>query len=390
MFSTELLGEAKQFMFKLLKNVFDNEGSDLFISADFPPSMKHQGMMKSLSSQSLTAEKTKLFAYSIMNEKQRTEFEHELECNFAITVPGVSRFRVNVFQQQLNVGMVIRTITSEIPNFEKLKLPETLKDVMMEKRGLILVVGGTGSGKSTSLAAMIDYRNENSAGHIITVEDPIEYVHKHKKSMVTHREVGVDCHSWHNALKNTLRQAPDVILIGEIRDTETMEHAIAFAETGHLCLGTLHSNNANQTLDRIINFFPEERRNQLLMDLSSNMKAIVSQRLVRTEDGVGRRAAVEIMLNTPLVSDLILKGNFHELKEIMSKSRELGMQTFDQALFDLYNENAISYEEAIRNADSKNELRLQIKLKSTRKRAEGDNLSQSFSMIEDDVENPPA
>ena len=390
MFSTELLGEAKQFMFKLLKNVFDNEGSDLFISADFPPSMKHQGMMKSLSSQSLTAEKTKLFAYSIMNEKQRTEFEHELECNFAITVPGVSRFRVNVFQQQLNVGMVIRTITSEIPNFEKLKLPETLKNVMMEKRGLILVVGGTGSGKSTSLAAMIDYRNENSAGHIITVEDPIEYVHKHKKSMVTHREVGVDCHSWHNALKNTLRQAPDVILIGEIRDTETMEHAIAFAETGHLCLGTLHSNNANQTLDRIINFFPEERRNQLLMDLSSNMKAIVSQRLVRTEDGVGRRAAVEIMLNTPLVSDLILKGNFHELKEIMSKSRELGMQTFDQALFDLYNENAISYEEAIRNADSKNELRLQIKLKSTRKRAEGDNLSQSFSMIEDDVENPPA
>ena len=390
MFSTELLGEAKQFMFKLLKNVFDNEGSDLFISADFPPSMKHQGMMKSLSSQSLTAEKTKLFAYSIMNEKQRTEFEHELECNFAITVPGVSRFRVNVFQQQLNVGMVIRTITSEIPNFEKLKLPETLKDVMMEKRGLILVVGGTGSGKSTSLAAMIDYRNENSAGHIITVEDPIEYVHKHKKSMVTHREVGVDCHSWHNALKNTLRQAPDVILIGEIRDTETMEHAIAFAETGHLCLGTLHSNNANQTLDRIINFFPEERRNQLLMDLSSNMKAIVSQRLVRTEDGVGRRAAVEIMLNTPLVSDLILKGNFHELKEIMSKSRELGMQTFDQALFDLYNENAISYEEAIRNADSKNELRLQIKLKSTRKRAEGDNLSQSFSMTEDDVENPPA
>jgi twitching motility protein PilU len=390
MFSTELLGEAKQFMFKLLKNVFDNEGSDLFISADFPPSMKHQGMMKSLSSQSLTAEKTKLFAYSIMNEKQRTEFEHELECNFAITVPGVSRFRVNVFQQQLNVGMVIRTITSEIPNFEKLKLPETLKDVMMEKRGLILVVGGTGSGKSTSLAAMIDYRNENSAGHIITVEDPIEYVHKHKKSMVTHREVGVDSHSWHNALKNTLRQAPDVILIGEIRDTETMEHAIAFAETGHLCLGTLHSNNANQTLDRIINFFPEERRNQLLMDLSSNMKAIVSQRLVRTEDGVGRRAAVEIMLNTPLVSDLILKGNFHELKEIMSKSRELGMQTFDQALFDLYNENAISYEEAIRNADSKNELRLQIKLKSTRKRAEGDNLSQSFSMTEDDVENPPA
>lgn len=386
MFSNELLSEARQFMFRLLKSVFEHEGSDLFISADFPPSMKHQGSMKPLSSQALTAEKTKLFAYSLMNEKQRAEFESELECNFAINVPDVSRFRVNVFQQQLNVGMVIRTITSEIPNFEKLKLPETLKDVVMEKRGLILVVGGTGSGKSTSLAAMIDYRNENSAGHIITVEDPVEYVHKHKKSMVTHREVGVDCHSWHNALKNTLRQAPDVILIGEIRDTETMEHAIAFAETGHLCLGTLHSNNANQTLDRIINFFPEERRNQLLMDLSSNMKAIISQRLVRTEDGVGRRAAVEVMLNTPLVSDLILKGNFHELKEIMTKSRELGMQTFDQALFDLYNEGAISYDEAIRNADSKNELRLQIKLKSTRVRENAETSSQTFSMFDEDAE----
>jgi twitching motility protein PilU len=262
--------------------------------------------------------------------------------------------------------MVIHTITAEIPNFTKLQLPTSLKDVIMEKRGLVLVVGGTGSGKSTSLAAMIDHRNENSAGHIITVEDPVEYVHKHKKSMITHREVGVDCHSWHNALKNTLRQAPDVILIGEIRDTETMEHAIAFAETGHLCLGTLHANNANQALDRIINFFPDERRNQLLMDLSSNMKAIISQRLVRTEDGRGRRAAVEIMLNTPLMSDLILKGNFHELKEVMSKSRELGMQTFDQALFDLYNQGAIAYEEALRNADSVNELRLQIKLKSSR------------------------
>jgi twitching motility protein PilU len=254
----------------------------------------------------------------------------------------------------------------EIPSFTKLQLPTSLKDVIMEKRGLVLVVGGPGSGKSTSLAAMIDHRNENSAGHIITVEDPVEYVHKHKKSMITHREVGVDCHSWHNALKNTLRQAPDVILIGEIRDTETMEHAIAFAETGHLCLDTLHANNANQALDRIINFFPDERRNQLLMDLSSNMKAIISQRLVRTEDGRGRRAAVEIMLNTPLMSDLILKGNFHELKEVMSKSRELGMQTFDQALFDLYNQGAIAYEEALRNADSVNELRLQIKLKSSR------------------------
>ena len=384
MYTAELLNEARNYMFRLLKTVFDNGGSDLFITAEFPPSMKHQGMMKPLSTQELTAEKTKLFAYSIMNDKQRGEFEKEMECNFAISIPDVSRFRVNIFQQQLNVGMVIRTITSEIPNFTKLKLPESLKNVIMEKRGLILVVGGTGSGKSTSLAAMIDHRNENSAGHIITVEDPVEYVHKHKKSMITHREVGVDCHNWHNALKNTLRQAPDVILIGEIRDTETMEHAIAFAETGHLCLGTLHSNNANQTLDRIINFFPEERRNQLLMDLSSNMKAIISQRLIRTQDGKGRRAAVEIMLNTPLIADIILKGNFHELKEIMGKSRELGMQTFDQALFDLYNEGAIGYEEALRNADSTNELRLQIKLKSDRKDPNAETPKTSFNMQHDE------
>lgn len=366
MYSAELLEEARRMMFHMLSKVVEYGGSDLFISADFPPSIKHQGLMKPLGQQNLPSDQTKLFAYSLMNEKQRLEFETELECNFAISVPNVSRFRVNVFQQQQHVGMVIRTITAEIPNFTKLQLPTSLKDVIMEKRGLVLVVGGTGSGKSTSLAAMIDHRNENSAGHIITVEDPVEYVHKHKKSMITHREVGVDCHSWHNALKNTLRQAPDVILIGEIRDTETMEHAIAFAETGHLCLGTLHANNANQALDRIINFFPDERRNQLLMDLSSNMKAIISQRLVRTEDGRSRRAAVEIMLNTPLMSDLILKGNFHELKEVMSKSRELGMQTFDQALFDLYNQGAIAYEEALRNADSVNELRLQIKLKSSR------------------------
>ena len=384
MYTADLLEEARRFMFHMLTKVVEYGGSDLFITADFPPSIKHQGLMKPFGQQTLDAEKTKLFAYSLMNEKQRKEFETELECNFAISVPNVSRFRVNVFQQQLHVGMVIRTITAEIPNFEKLRLPESLKHVIMEKRGLVLVVGGTGSGKSTSLAAMIDYRNEHSAGHIITVEDPVEYVHKHKKSMITHREVGVDCHSWHNALKNTLRQAPDVILIGEIRDTETMEHAIAFAETGHLCLGTLHSNNANQTLDRIINFFPEERRNQLLMDLSSNMKAIISQRLIRTEDGKGRRAAVEIMLNTPLISDLILKGDFHELKAIMAKSRELGMQTFDQALFDLYNDGAISYEEALRNADSTNELCLQIKLKSPRVNASVTAASsQSLSMVEE-------
>ena len=366
MYNAELLEEAKTFMFHMLTKVVEYGGSDLFITADFPPSIKLQGLMRPLGQQALTADKTKLFAYSLMNEKQRQEFETEWECNFAINVPNISRFRVNVFKQQLQIGMVIRTITSEIPTFQKLKLPESLKNVIMEKRGLVLVVGGTGSGKSTSLAAMIDHRNENSAGHIITVEDPVEYVHKHKKSMITHREVGVDCHSWQHALKNTLRQAPDVILIGEIRDTETMEHAIAFAETGHLCLGTLHANNANQALDRIINFFPEERRNQLLMDLSSNMKAIISQRLVRTQDGKGRRAAIEILLNTPLIGDNILKGQFHALKEIMSKSRELGMQTFDQALFELYNEGAISYDEALRNADSVNELRLQIKLKSTR------------------------
>jgi len=383
MYSTELLEEARKIMFHMLTKVVEYGGSDLFISADFPPSIKHQGLMKPIGQQTLTADKTKLFAYSLMNEKQRQEFETELECNFAISVPNVSRFRINVFQQQLQVGMVIRTITAEIPNFDQLKLPESLKHVMMAKRGLVLVVGATGSGKSTSLAAMIDHRNENSAGHIITVEDPVEYVHKHKKSMITHREVGVDSHSWHNALKNTLRQAPDVILIGEIRDTETMEHAIAFAETGHLCLGTLHANNANQALDRIINFFPEERRNQLLMDLSSNMKAIISQRLVRTEDGRGRRAAIEILLNTPLIGDNILKGQFHELKEIMKKSRELGMQTFDQALYDLYNEGSISYEEALRNADSMNELRLQIKLKSNRQNAASPAENSGFSMVQD-------
>lgn len=381
MYTAELLEDARRLMFHMLTKVVEYGGSDLFITADFPPSIKHQGLMKAFGQQALTADKTKLFAYSLMNEKQRKEFETELECNFAISVPNVSRFRVNVFQQQLNTGMVIRTITNEIPNFVQLKLPESLKNVIMEKRGLVLVVGGTGSGKSTSLAALIDHRNEHSAGHIITVEDPVEYVHKHKKSMITHREVGVDCHSWHNALKNTLRQAPDVILIGEIRDRETMEHAIAFAETGHLCLGTLHANNANQTLDRIINFFPEERRNQLLMDLSSNMKAVISQRLIRTEDGKGRRAAVEIMLNTPLISDLILKGEFHELKAIMGKSRELGMQTFDQALFELYNDGAISYDEALRNADSANELRLQIKLKSPRANPLLQSAASDFSML---------
>ena len=358
--------QARGYTHKLLAAMVKAGGSDLFVAADFPPSIKVNGGMTPLTSQKLNGETTAELANSLMNERQRQEFAKELECNFAIAVPGVSRFRVNVFVQQQCVGMVVRTIASEIPNFEKLALPSVLKEVIMNKRGLVLVVGGTGSGKSTSLAALIDYRNSTSAGHIITVEDPVEYVHQSKKSLVTHREVGVDTHSWHNALKNTLRQAPDVILIGEIRDAETMEHAIAFAETGHLCLGTLHANNANQALDRIINFFPEDRRNQLLMDLSANLRSIVSQRLVRTEDGKGRCAAVEILLNTPSIAERIFKGAFGDIKALMDKSRELGMRTFDWALFELYNEGKISYEEALRNADSANELRLNMKLKSQR------------------------
>jgi twitching motility protein PilU len=358
--------QARAYMHKLLATMSQAGGSDLFIAADFPPSMKSQGAMKPLTAQKLAPEVTRMLARSLMNDIQREEFEHEMECNFAISIPGVSRFRVNVFVQQRCVGMVIRTIASEIPNFEKLKLPEILKDVMLSKRGLVLVVGATGSGKSTTLAAMIDHRNRTSAGHIITVEDPVEYVHISQLSLITHREVGIDTKSWHHALKNTLRQAPDVILIGEIRDAETMEHAIAFAETGHLCLGTLHANSASQTIERIINFFPEERRKQLLMDLSANLRGIVSQRLVRREDGKGRSAAIEILLNTPTIAEKIFLGDFHEIKGIMGKSRELGMCTFDAALFDLYDAGAIAFEEAIRNADSANELRLNIKLKSTR------------------------
>jgi twitching motility protein PilU len=358
--------KARAYMHKLLATMSEAGGSDLFIANDFPPSMKAHGNIRPLASQKLTGQVTRDLAYSIMNARQREEFEREKECNFAIALTGISRFRVNVFVQQQHVGMVVRTIATEIPTFEKLGLPDTLAQIVMNKRGLVLVVGATGSGKSTSLAAMLDHRNRTSSGHIITIEDPVEYVHESKGCLVTHREVGVDTHSWHHALKNTLRQAPDVILIGEIRDAETMEHAIAFAETGHLCLGTLHANNANQTLDRIINFFPEERRNQLLMDLSANLRAIVSQRLVRMQDGEGRKAAVEILLNTPTIAERIFKGEFHELKTIMGRSRELGMRTFDWALFELYNDGHISYEEAIRNADSANELRLNIKLRSPR------------------------
>ena len=355
--------QARNHITKLLTAMAQAGGSDLFISSGFPPSMKCQGVMKPLTGQKLNGDVSRELANALMNIRQREEFAKELECNFAMSVPGVSRFRVSVFQQQLNVGMVIRTITNEIPDMSRLGLPETLKEIVMTKRGLVLVVGATGSGKSTSLAAMIDHRNKTSAGHIVTVEDPVEFVHQSQQSLITHREVGIDTRSWHNALKNTLRQAPDVILIGEIRDTETMEHAITFAETGHLCLGTLHSNSANQTIDRIINFFSEERRKQLLMDLSSNLRAIISQRLVRTADGKGRRAAIEILINTPIVADKLLKGEFHEIKAIMQKSQELGMRTFDASLFELYNDGVITFDEAIRNADSANELRLNIKLK---------------------------
>ncbi len=354
--------QAVQFMHNLLRAMLSKKASDLFITAGFPPAFKVDGKMTPVSNQTLTPQHTADLARAMMNDKQAAEFEATKECNFAIHPAGIGRFRVSAFVQQARVGMVMRTITTNIPKFDDLKLPPVLKDVVMSKRGLVIFVGGTGSGKSTSLAAMIGYRNENSYGHIITIEDPVEYVHEHKNCLITQREVGVDTDSWHSALKNTLRQAPDVILIGEIRDRETMDHAIAFAETGHLAMGTLHANSANQALDRIINFFPEERKAQLLMDLSLNIRAFVAQRLIAKKDGKGRVAAVEVLLNSPLISDLIFKGDVHEIKSIMARSRELGMQTFDQHLFELYELGDISYEDALRNADSVNELRLNIKL----------------------------
>ncbi len=354
--------EALKFMYQLLTMMVQKKGSDLFITAGFPPAIKIDSKMTPVTQQALTPQHTLELARSIMNDKQAAEFEATKECNFAISPASIGRFRVNAFVQQGRTGMVLRTINVQIPDFDDLKLPPVLKDVAMTKRGLVLFVGGTGSGKSTSLAAMIGYRNQNSHGHIITIEDPVEYVHEHRNCVVTQREVGVDTDSWEAALKNTLRQAPDVILIGEIRDKEVMEHAIAFAETGHLAMGTLHANSANQALDRIINFFPEERRAQLLMDLSLNLKAVVSQRLIPLKDVKGRAAAIEILLNSPLISDLIFKGEVHGIKEIMKKSRELGMQTFDQALFDLHEEGKISYEDALRFADSMNEVRLMLKL----------------------------
>lgn len=356
--------QAMKFMHDLLRLMTQKRGSDLFITAGFPPAIKVDGKITPVSNQILNSQHTAELARAIMNDRQAAEFEATRECNFAISPSGIGRFRANALIQQGRVALVCRTINMTIPTLDELGLPPVIKDLAMTKRGLMIFVGGTGTGKTTSLAALVDYRNENSFGHIITIEDPIEYVHEHKNCIVTQREVGVDTDDWGPALKNTLRQAPDVILMGEIRDRETMDYAIAFAETGHLALATLHANSTNQAIDRIINFFPEDRRHQLLMDLSLNLRALISQRLLPKKDGKGRVAAVEIMLNSPLISDLIFKGEVHEIKEVMKRSRELGMQTFDQALFDLYEAGRITYEDALRNADSINDLRLQIKLHS--------------------------
>ena len=362
--------QASKFINDLLQLLVNRKGSDLFLTAEFPPAIKVDGAVARVSPQPLSPNHTMALARSIMSDRQMAEFERTKECNFAISPAGIGRFRVNAFIQQGRVGMVLRTIPADIPTIDQLGLPQVLKDVAMTKRGLCIFVGATGSGKSTSLAAMVDWRNQNSFGHIITVEDPIEFVHPHKNCIITQREVGLDTDSWEAALKNTLRQAPDVILMGEIRDRETMEHAIVFSETGHLCMATLHANSANQALDRIVNFFPEERREQLLLDLSLNLRGMISQRLMPRQGTKGRIAALEVLLNTPLVSDLIAKGDVVEIKEIMQKSRELGMQTFDQALFDLFEAGSITYEDALRNADSVNNLRLQIKLHSQRAKSD--------------------
>jgi len=361
--------QASKFVNDLLRLMVTRNGSDLFLTADFPPAIKVDGKVTKVSPQPLTGAHTMALARAIMNDKQASDFERTKECNFAISPAGIGRFRCSAFLQQSHVGLVLRTIPQEIPTIDSLGLPRILKDVALTKRGLIIMVGATGSGKTTSQAAMLDWRNENTFGHIITVEDPVEFVHPHKNCIVTQREIGIDTDSWELALKNALRQAPDVILMGEIRDRDTMDLAVAFAETGHLCMATLHANSANQALDRMINFFPEERRTQLLMDLSLNMKALISQRLLPRQEGKGRVAAVEILLNTPLVADLIFQGKVGELKDLMKRSRELGMQTFDQALFDMYEANLITYEDALRNADSVNDLRLQIKLDSERSRS---------------------
>jgi twitching motility protein PilU len=358
--------QAIKLMQDLLRRMIERKGSDLFITAGFPPAIKIDGEIRPQSDKPLSAEQAATMVRAIMNDRQTREFDATKEANFAIAPPGIGRFRCSAFIQQGNTGCVLRTIQSKIPTIEELELPPILKDIVMSKRGLVIVVGATGSGKSTTLASMVGYRNEKTRGHIVTIEDPVEYVHPHRGCVVTHREVGVDTDSWHTALKNTLRQAPDVIMIGEIRDRETMEYGIQFAETGHLVLATLHANSSNQALDRIINFFPEEKREQLLMDLSLNIRAMVSQRLIPREKAEGRIAAMEIMLGTPLISDLIFRGEVAKIKEVMARSNRLGMKTFDQALFDLYESQYISYEEALRNADSKNELRLRIKLESKR------------------------
>jgi twitching motility protein PilU len=372
-------GKAEKFVFDLLRMMVEKKASDLFITSGFPPAMKVDGKVMPVSNQPLNSQQAKEIARSVMNDKQASEFDATKECNFAIGIPNLSRFRVNAFVQRGATGLVFRTITSLIPTMEELGLPEILKEVAMTKRGLVIFVGGTGSGKSTSLAAMVGYRNQNSYGHIITIEDPIEFMHDHKNCIITQREVGVDTDDWQIALKNTLRQAPDVILIGEIRDRETMNYAIAFAETGHLCMATLHANNTNQALDRIINFFPEERRHQLLMDLSLNMRAFISQRLLPKKEGAGRKAAMEVMLNSPLIADLIFKGEVLGIKEIIAKSNELGMQTFDQSLFALLEADEITYEDALRNADSVNDLRLTVKL--TGKESKGRDLSAGLDHL---------
>ena len=365
---------AKDELFTWLRHMNKYKGSDLFITTNFPPAMKVDGKITPITDEPLTSEKCMEIAFSIMSTKQIEEFSSTNECNFAISLPDTSRFRVNAMVQRGATALVFRSITSNIPNFDSLNLPPVLKDVVMKKRGLVIFVGGTGSGKSTSLAAMVDHRNENCQDHIITIEDPIEFVHQHKKSIITQREVGVDTENWFAALKNTLRQAPDVILIGEIRDRETMDYALAFAETGHLCLATLHANNSNQALDRIINFFPEERRTQLLTDLSLNLQAFISQRLIPREGGKGRVAAVEILLNSPIISEMIQKGEIHGIKEMMKKSTAMGMQTFDQALYELYERGDISFQDAIKNADSAHDLRLDIQLRSRRAQNAGPDL----------------
>lgn len=367
-----------------LKILSTENGSDLYLSTGAPPCAKFQGELKPIASEIMQPGEIKDIAYEIMDPTQQAEFEKELEMNLATSISGYGRFRVNIFVQRNEVGIVARNIVADIPKWQDLRLPPILTEVVMRKRGLVLFVGATGSGKSTSLAALIDYRNSNSSGHIVTIEDPVEYVHSHKKSIVNQREVGVDTRSWHNALKNTLRQAPDVILIGEIRDRETMEHAIAFAETGHLCISTLHANNANQALDRIINFFPEERRPQLLMDMSMNMQCIVSQRLIPTVDGK-RAAAIEVLLGTPMISDLILRGDLDGIKEVMHKSENIGMKTFDTALFELYQEGLINEEEALRNADSPNNVRLKIKFaKEDGGSDDGGSMGFSLESLEED------